>query len=104
MENLYTTDINLLTRTGKTVIEFYGNGCLNCQIMTPILNKLEQVMSDIKFYRINVDMYHDLAQKYQITSIPSLVLFRDGKKLSTIVGVKPQLTLQMIIQDVLNYA
>ncbi len=89
---------------GKVVIEFYGNGCLNCQIMSPIINNLEQAMPDVIFYRINADEHPNLVHQYQITSIPSLLLFHDGKLLSKIIGVKSQLSLQMLIDDTLNYA
>ncbi|MCQ2382295.1 MAG: thioredoxin family protein [Clostridia bacterium] len=89
---------------GKVVIEFYGNGCLNCQIMSPIINNLEHMMPDVNFYRVNADEYPNLVHQYQIISIPSLLLFRDGKLLSRITGVKSQLSLQMLIEDTLNYA
>ena len=52
--------------TGKVVIEFYGNGCLNCQMMEPIMHELETTMPDIRFYHINADNSPDLVQKYQI--------------------------------------
>ena len=89
---------------GKVVIEFYGNGCLNCQIMSPIINNLEHMMPDVSFYRINADENPNLVHQYQITSIPSLLLFHDGKLLSKIIGVKSQLSLQMLIDNTLNYA
>lgn len=104
MENIYTTDLTPLTAAGKVIIEFYGNGCLNCQMMTPILSNLERTMYDIKFYRINADDYPNLVRAYHITSLPCLLIFRDGQLLSTIVGVKPIMTLQMQIEDILNYA
>ena len=90
--------------TGKVVIEFYTTGCLNCQMMSPIIANLEHLMPDIRFYRVNADIHPDLVQKYQVISIPSLVLFRNGQKLSTIVGTKPQATLQAMINNLLNYA
>lgn len=104
MENIYTTDLTSLTSSGKVIIEFYGNGCLNCQMMSPILDNLEHVLYDVQFYRINADDYPNLIHAYHITSLPSLLIFRDGQLLSTIVGVKPVMTLQMQIEDILNYA
>ena len=90
--------------TGKVVIEFYGDGCLNCQMMAPILKNLEQTMPGVRFYRVNADYHPELVRQYQITSLPSLLLFRNGRKLSTIIGMKSQLTVQMLIEDILNYA
>lgn len=90
--------------THKVVIEFYSNGCLNCQILSPIINNLEKIMPEVRFFRINADDNPDLVQKYQITSLPTLLLFRDGELLSKIVGIKSQLTLHMLIEDALQYA
>ena len=90
--------------SGKVIIEFYGEGCFNCQLMTPVLKNLERIMSDVRFYRINADYHPKLVQQYQVTSLPSLIHFRDGRMLSTIVGQKSQLALQMMIEDILNYA
>ena len=104
MEKIYTTDLTALTQAGKVVIEFYGNGCLNCQMMTPILNQMENVFPAIRFYRVNADENPELVQKYQVMSLPTLLLFRHGEMLSAIVGVKPSQTLQKLIDQTLNYA
>lgn len=90
--------------TGKVIIEFYGNGCLNCQMVAPIISNLEREFPYIRFYRINADLRPDLVQKYQVTSIPSLLLFRNGQKVSTIIGAKPYHILRMMITDALAYA
>ena len=104
MENIDTTDFTTLTAAGKVVIEFYGTGCFNCQMMTPILNNLERAFPDVRFYRVNADQYPSLVQKYQVTSLPTLLLFRHGQMLPAIIGVKPLQTLQKLIDQTLNYA
>ncbi|MCM1404222.1 MAG: thioredoxin family protein [Prevotella sp.] len=90
--------------SGKVVIEFYGTGCLNCQMMTPIINQLEHDFPDIRFYRVNADQYPNLIQKYHITSLPTLLMFRQGQMLPPIVGIKPLQVMQRLIDQTLNYA
>ncbi len=92
-----------LTSVGNVVIEFYGDGCLNCQMMTPILNNLELLMPHVRFYRINADANQNLVAQYQITSLPSLLIFRNGQLLSRIIGVKPIHTLRKMIEETLRY-
>ena len=104
MENISAADFRILTNADKVVVEFYGAGCLNCQMMAPILNHLEPVFPDVRFYRVNADQYPDLVQKHQITSLPTLLLFRHGQILPAIVGVKPAQTLARLIDQTLNYA
>lgn len=90
--------------SGNVVIEFYSEGCINCQMMTPIINNLEHSFHNIRFYRINADQRPDLVQKYRVTSIPSLLLFQNGRKITTIVGAKPEHILHKIILDALIIA
>ena len=90
--------------SGKVIIEFYSDGCLNCQMMAPIIKSLEYYFPDIRFYRINADQRPDLTQKHQVTSIPSLLLFHNGRKLTTIVGAKPEHLIRNIIHNTLDYA
>ena len=57
MENVNTINLNHLTQLGTVIVEFYGNGCMNCKIMAPILSQLEVTMPYIRFYRVNADTY-----------------------------------------------
>ena len=104
MENITPALIADLTDNGKVVLEFYGNGCLNCQMMQPILTDLEQTFPDVRFYCLNADRYTAIAQHYQISSLPTLLLIRHGKILSKIVGVKTATYLRSQIDQILNYA
>ena len=104
MENLTAADFATVTATGKVVVEFYGAGCMNCQMMAPILGNLESMFPEVRFYRLNADQSPALLQKYQVTSIPTLLLFRHGQSLPAIVGVKPAGTLARLIDQTLNYA
>ncbi len=90
--------------TGKVVLEFYDTGCLNCQMMAPIIAHLEHSMPNIRFYRINADTRPDLVQQYQITSLPTLLLFNRGQKLSTIVGAKSERVLSQMIYQAFLFA
>ncbi|MBO4726618.1 MAG: thioredoxin family protein [Clostridia bacterium] len=88
----------------KVVIEFYGNGCLNCQLMEPIMREIKSALPDIHFSRINADTNLDLVQRYQITSLPTLLMLRNEQIVGKIVGVKSSSTLYHQINTTLNYA
>ncbi len=104
METICTTDITPLIQTGKVMIEFYGDGCLNCQMMTPVLNQLEYIMPNVRFYRINVDICKNLIHQFNINSLPTLLLFHNGQLLLKTIGVKTVDTLRKLICDTLNCA
>ena len=104
MKNITANDINQLIQSEKVILVFHGNGCINCKIMQPIIDSLENTFPNIRFYRINVDLYPHLIQTYKITSLPTLLPFRHGQILPAIIGIKTVQILKKTIEQTLNYA
>ena len=104
MKNIQPQNIPALTRTGKVVLIFHENGCFNCKIMEPIFEDLQRAFPLIQFYAVKIDLYPQLAQKYKISSLPTLIPFRYGQKLPAIVGMKSLQVLSKLIDKSLNYA
>jgi thioredoxin len=70
------------------LVDFYAPWCGPCQMMGPILEKVGADLKDrIKVVKINTDKYPDLAAKHRITSLPTLVVFRDGQPVDRIEGL-----------------
>jgi thioredoxin 1 len=79
----------VLNSEKKVLIDFYADWCGPCKMMSPIIDKVEEKMGDsIKVGKINVDEEHDLAIKYEIMSIPTIVIIKDGKVEKTLVGLR----------------
>lgn len=75
---------------GKTVlVDFWAEWCMPCKMMSPILNDLASDIPEGYFVaKLDVDKNQASAQKYSIKSIPTLILFKDGKEVNRFVGVK----------------
>jgi len=70
------------------LVDFYAPWCGPCQLMTGILDKVSETMKDkVQIVKINTDNYPALASQYQITALPTLVLFKDGTPVDRIEGV-----------------
>lgn len=81
---------------GKVVlVDFWATWCAPCRLMAPALNDLASELTDNKCRvgKVDVDANRGLAQKYNIRSIPTSVIFKDGQEVARIVGVKPKATL-----------
>lgn len=72
------------------VIDFYAEWCMPCLMLAPVLEELAGKLKNIKFARINVDDNKELSNKFNITSIPCLVIFKNGEEVERITGALPQ--------------
>ena len=82
---------NEVLKSGKPVlVDFNADWCGPCQMLKPTIEQLSDEREDIKFVSVNIDENDDLAYDYNISSIPCLVLFKDGAEVKRSVGLKPK--------------
>ena len=73
------------------LVDFWASWCRPCRMLSPLVDEIAGEMEDtIKVGKINVDEEPDLAKQYGVMSIPTLLLFKDGKVAATSIGVKPK--------------
>lgn len=71
---------------GLVIVDFFAEWCMPCVMMAPVLERLAEKNSKVKFAKINVDDARELADKYEISSIPCIIFFKDGKEIDRITG------------------
>lgn len=77
----------VLKTEGTVLVDFWATWCGPCKMIAPILSEIaEEYEGKIKVGKVNVDEQQDLAVKYQITSIPTLILFKNGEVINMTVG------------------
>lgn len=91
MEVMKVTSSNFeeeVLNSDKTVlIDFYADWCGPCKMFSPIIESVAEENEDVKVVKIDVDNAQDLAIKYQVMSIPTIVVIKNGKEVNRNVGV-----------------
>ena len=85
--NNFDSEIN---NGGVTVVDFFADWCGPCRKMGPILEEVETELTSVKFTKINTDNNIEIAKKYQISGIPTLMVFKNGEPVERIVGLMPK--------------
>jgi thioredoxin len=81
-------------KNGLVLVDFWAPWCAPCKMLAPTLNEIAEEKSDkITIAKLNVDEQKQVAQKYKIRNLPTLILFKDGKEIKRIMGVKAKRSL-----------
>jgi len=72
--------------SGKVLVDFWADWCGPCQMLSPIIDELSQEKTDVKFVKVDVDQETLIASQYNVSSIPTVLIFDHGKLINTVVG------------------
>lgn len=88
---LTDTNFNTEIKNGITLVDFWADWCMPCKMMTPILNDVaEEIPENTAVGKLNIEQYQNVAAEYNVRSIPTMILFKNGKEINRYVGVKPK--------------
>ncbi len=87
--NLENFEKEVLNANETVLVDFYADWCGPCKMMAPIIGELAtELHGKGKVGKINIDENQELAIKYNVMSIPTLIIFKDGKEVKRFVGVR----------------
>lgn len=87
--NLNDSNFKQMIASGVSIVDFWAEWCMPCKMMAPILNGVANEVPDgVKVCKLNVDQAKQTAAKYNVRSIPTMIVFKNGKEVKRIVGVK----------------
>ena len=87
-------DFNEFVKEGNVVVDFYATWCGPCRMLAPIIEDLSEENPNIKFGKLDVDEVSQVASKYMIQSIPTLLFFKDGTLVHSQIGFSSQEALE----------
>lgn len=80
-------ETEVLQAKGTVLLDFWASWCGPCRMLTPVVDDVAEAHPDLKVGKINVDEQPELAQKFNVMSIPTLVVFKDGVQHKSSVGL-----------------
>ena len=93
VQEITTENFNneVLSQDGVVVVDFFANWCGPCRKLAPILEEVEaELNSKVKFAKINTDENLEMAKQYQVSGLPTLMIFKNGESVERLVGLMPK--------------
>lgn len=88
VKDLNSNNFEEFIADGTALVDFYADWCGPCQMIKPIVHEIAEERSDIKVGKVNVDLDSALAMRFGVASIPTLLVFKEGKLHTTMVGYR----------------
>ncbi len=96
-----TFDEEISGSTEPVLVDFWAEWCGPCKMIAPILDEIaSENEGKIKIAKLNVDEAPDVARRFEVMSIPTLILFKDGEPAKRVVGAKPK---QALLDDIAEF-
>ena len=92
-------DFKEKTSKGVVLVDFFAPWCGPCKQIAPILEGLDSELKSVSIYKVNIDDHPEIATEFQVRSIPTLKLFKDGKEVSTKVGMLPKSSIEKWVDE-----
>lgn len=92
-----------IDKNGVLVLDFYASWCMPCKMMTPAFDELAEEMSGVAvFAKIDIDENPETAKKYGVTSIPSIIILKDGKLEEKMVGLQQKMKIEDTVSNIVK--
>lgn len=72
--------------TDKAIVDFYATWCGPCKMLSPVFESVSEEIKDTKFIKVDVDKFEELCRNYKVMSVPTLILFENGKEVKRKIG------------------
>ncbi|MEG1256247.1 thioredoxin [Clostridium sp.] len=95
-----TNEFSKEIENNVVVVDFFADWCQPCKMLAPIFEELgNELEGKVKFIKVNVDNSQEIALKYRVASIPTVIVFKDGEKVDSMVGFVPKEKIKQVVES-----
>ncbi len=87
VKDLNSQNFDETIANGKSLVDFYADWCNPCKMLAPAVETASEKHTDVNFYRLNIDNAMDIARKFRVMSIPTLIVFENGEEVNKSIGL-----------------
>lgn len=80
------------------IVDFFANWCGPCKMLMPVLEEIDQEFDQVDIVKVNIDQDEDLAKKFGVLSIPTLIFFSNGEEVEKTIGYRQKSQIEEIIK------
>lgn len=92
-------DSEVMASEIPVIVDFWATWCGPCRQVQPILQQIADEHPEVKVVKMDIDANHETAQRYSVMSVPTMLVFKGGEVVQTVVGAKPKRTLERLLVD-----